>query len=236
MSDADLRELGRRWRETGSVEDEAAWLRARVQAGELEQSRLELAASLGSCPAAEAQSSALPVASLRVLLEQISSIGGRVLVRSLMAMGYAVLPVWKEEHPLSEEPVPLLSLTDAWLVGSAPDFCERTSARWEDATNLMLQSGGYASTRADRAYRLCLHAVSAAAWSCDGDTSPAECAIRKQECVSAYAEACVGPDSLLSEDSARAAIATELVPWLLGYSDPVRDRVEARQRAEAAGG
>ena len=32
----------------------------------------------------------------------------------------------------------------------------------------------------------------------------------------------------------RDEVRDELVPWALGYSDPVRDRVEARQR-EAAG-
>ena len=53
VSDADLRELERRWRETGCVDDEAAWLRARVQARELGEQRLELAAYLGH-PAARA--------------------------------------------------------------------------------------------------------------------------------------------------------------------------------------
>lgn len=33
MSDADLRELERRWRETGSLEDEASWLRGRTRTG-----------------------------------------------------------------------------------------------------------------------------------------------------------------------------------------------------------
>ena len=33
----------------------------------------------------------------------------------------------------------------------------------------------------------------------------------------------------------QVAVAAELVPWALGYSDPVRERVEARQQAEAAG-
>lgn len=35
MSDARLRELERRWRESGSVEDEEAWLIARCRAGEI---------------------------------------------------------------------------------------------------------------------------------------------------------------------------------------------------------
>ena len=47
MSDQRLRELERRWRETGSVEDEAAYLRERVRVGDLTQERLELAAYCG---------------------------------------------------------------------------------------------------------------------------------------------------------------------------------------------
>ena len=41
------------------------------------------------------------------------------------------------------------------------------------------------------------------------------------------------PESDPCEEAARlaaAAVRAELVPWLLGYGDPVRDRVEARQR------
>ena len=47
MSDSKLRELERRWRETGSVDDEAAYLRERVRVGDLTQERLELAAYCG---------------------------------------------------------------------------------------------------------------------------------------------------------------------------------------------
>lgn len=47
MSDAKLRELERRWQETGDVADEAALLAARARAGDLELDRLRLAAYLG---------------------------------------------------------------------------------------------------------------------------------------------------------------------------------------------
>ena len=47
MSDQKLRELERKWKETGSVEDEAAYLRERVRVGDLTQERLELAAYCG---------------------------------------------------------------------------------------------------------------------------------------------------------------------------------------------
>lgn len=47
MSDQRLRELERRWRETGDVKDEASFLVERRRAGELTQERLELAACCG---------------------------------------------------------------------------------------------------------------------------------------------------------------------------------------------
>ncbi len=47
MSDEKLRELERRFKETGSVEDEAAWLKERVRVGDLTQERLEFAAYCG---------------------------------------------------------------------------------------------------------------------------------------------------------------------------------------------
>jgi hypothetical protein len=51
VSDERLRELERRWTETGSVEDEAVFLLERVRAGVLRQGDLWVAALLGS-PAA----------------------------------------------------------------------------------------------------------------------------------------------------------------------------------------
>lgn len=51
MADDDIRELERRFRASGAVDDEQAWLRARVRAGSLSRERVRLAASLG-CPAA----------------------------------------------------------------------------------------------------------------------------------------------------------------------------------------
>ncbi len=54
MSDSKLRELERRWRETGSVEDEAAYLRERVRVGDLTEERLEVAAYWGASGGSEA--------------------------------------------------------------------------------------------------------------------------------------------------------------------------------------
>lgn len=52
MSDARLRDCERRWRETGSVEDEATYLGERVRCGLISQDELDLAAIAGHPAAA----------------------------------------------------------------------------------------------------------------------------------------------------------------------------------------
>lgn len=52
MSDDRLRALERRWLESGSADDQEAWLRARLRAGELSRARLRLLACLGHVVAA----------------------------------------------------------------------------------------------------------------------------------------------------------------------------------------
>ena len=54
MTDERLRNLQRRWQETGSVHDEAAYLLERVRVGNLSKERLELAAYCGHEGAREA--------------------------------------------------------------------------------------------------------------------------------------------------------------------------------------
>jgi hypothetical protein len=51
VGDERLRELERKWKSTRSVEDHAAYLQARVRAGDLEADRLELAAYCGHAAA-----------------------------------------------------------------------------------------------------------------------------------------------------------------------------------------
>lgn len=63
MIDEDVHELERRWRETGAVDDEAAWLRARVRTGALSHDCLRLAVWLGHPAAAAALADELEVPS-----------------------------------------------------------------------------------------------------------------------------------------------------------------------------
>jgi hypothetical protein len=54
MSDERLREAERRWKESGSVEEEARYLLERVRVGDLTRDRLEFAAYLGHVGAVQA--------------------------------------------------------------------------------------------------------------------------------------------------------------------------------------
>lgn len=94
-----LAELERRWRESKSPADEAAWLRERVKAGDLTEERLELAASCGHQGAERAcgivNASAAPRLEdmtrtlLRLPEAPVAAVGGRFVALGLQALGDA---------------------------------------------------------------------------------------------------------------------------------------------------
>jgi hypothetical protein len=92
VSDERVRELERRWRETGVVEDEAALLRERVRAGVLAGERVALAAYLGHEAARVASPShgggAEPASlSLAVWLKGLERHGRETLHRAASVVG-----------------------------------------------------------------------------------------------------------------------------------------------------
>lgn len=70
MSDDRLREIERRWKETGAVEDEAAWLLERLRVGAITGIDLELAAILGHHASARALADRPMSAQARLLIER----------------------------------------------------------------------------------------------------------------------------------------------------------------------
>ena len=97
MNDGKLAELERRWRETKSPADEAAWLRERVQSGQLSEERLELAASVGHQGAERAcgivSASAAPKLEemartlLRLPEAPVAAVGARFVGMGVRALG-----------------------------------------------------------------------------------------------------------------------------------------------------
>ncbi len=109
MSDERLRELEKRLRTSGSVEDEAALLRARVQAGDLSQEQVELAAFVDHKPARLALGTGAPTAPWDI----------RGWIDGLQAWG-ADAYYWPATPPYSLAP----QIT-VWVPASCPTPCPR---------------------------------------------------------------------------------------------------------------
>jgi len=240
MSDADLRELERRFRETGSVDDEAAWLRARIQAGELSEGRLRLAIYFGHAGSSDVLDQEIPVidrlwdwadgvprsdeADQRIKRAP-SALSQEACVRAAIAA--ARLAVAAQGNP---PPTPLVAVEAAEALLHRP--CDEHLAAATEA-------GGAAEEVADDDLRtaspLTFHACRSAAEACFtayGFVHPDFGLPGLGMVLSVASDALAGSE----DERLRGAICDEIIPWALGYSDPVRERVEARQRAEAAGG
>ncbi|MBL4846153.1 MAG: hypothetical protein JKY65_11550 [Planctomycetes bacterium] len=207
MSDQHLRELEATWRASGSVEDEAAYLLERVRAGELTQERLELAAYCGHKGARveELKSAPQEHGSRRWYLF-LSWRGQEACVRASLA-ALALLREPTVSHP---QLVPALARSRRWVLGPGGRLAVQQEAL--DAVAIEGDKLGWVlAAHADR----CL-------------TKP----MRWGDSAATVADAVQGAcrDLVVHE-----RVREEVVMWALGFSDPVRERVEARQR-EAAGG
>ncbi|MDC3379091.1 hypothetical protein OAX78_02280 [Planctomycetota bacterium] len=234
MSDERLRELERRWKRTGSAEDEAAWLSARVRTGTITERRLQVAAYLGHSAAADALIAAgydpryIPPwrqGSITHLASGLSEFGAEVCARAALAMGPLV-----PERALDDEEV----FGNAYLnrmTGSDREEARVASENW-----IVCPCADCSRRASQFLQRL------AAGWSeLDRRFTPSlppeggACRIASQgekyerKGVEA-GEAAMHASRVVGEAEARAALCGELVPWALGYSDPVRDRAESRRR------
>lgn len=237
MTDARLRELERRFRLAGSVENEAAWLRARVQAGDLRPSNLELAAFCGHEAARRVV--ARPIPSLVIEVEWLTLVhgfgenvegppwllrilvlgGGDAVLRTAVALYRRSPSTWPENDvPVwnTEQRVNLLRDTtvaiEQWIL-SARD--QAALARFKARIGL--------DAAVARNMARCVCPVGASQ-----PVTPEE-AVRELRGVLPF----LGLDAA----AATTAIRSELVQWALGYGDPLRERVEARahQQEEADG-
>lgn len=205
MSDDERRALERRFRASGSPQDEAAWLRARVQGGDLSERRLQLAAHLGSQAATElVQSLALPAPP-----PPHAGNGGpgwelinwawcpwvvddqEILVRVALAAARSVA----QQEPAG---APLLAAAEAWLVCPCQSHEANAQAVWEESPRNLAASG----------------AALAAAW-----INPVVPGDGIRMAVGRAARA-------TSEQHVRDGVREDVVPWVLGYQDPVRLRAE----------
>lgn len=212
MTDHRLRALERSFRETGTVEAEAAWLRARVQTGELERVRLELAAHL-EYPAATV--AVTPEATGDTLSLDSPLLPRGTVARIRSAAAHSLVSLVSPDSTVS-------AALDG-LVLRPVLRPRRTMAVRQAVAEVGMLLGTL--SHHDPSYDQQRHVGVALALLFGGDDwREGELA----EIRRLLAAAGVDVDPALRE---------ELVPWLLGYSDPVRERVEARQRqAESSHG
>jgi hypothetical protein len=214
VPDSTLRELERRFAASGSVEDEAAWLRARLRVGELSEDQLRLAAYLGDPATLRVTNFELPV-NLDTLIARIHAgeFGEDVPGRVCLAVG---------------------------------DYFQKVQSRnwggyWDEAAALLRRYllTGERTAELDTFFISRLDGpgrdlISAEAIEASGAVE-APARLRGPTPLAGLIETARFRFEAQADDSTLIAlIRTELVPWLLGYSDPVRDRVEARER-EGAG-
>ncbi len=121
MSDARLRELERRWKETGSPDDEAAYLLERVRVGDLTRERLELAAYCGHEGARKATGAPDP------LPEVVLHEWAKLLPNTNDCIRVSVLAVRlaKEPGPFQVEVDEALTAAESWLLQP----CDETMRR-----------------------------------------------------------------------------------------------------------
>jgi hypothetical protein len=154
MSDADLRELERRWRRTGSVEDEAAYLRDLARTGGLAIERLELASLCGHPAAMRALERAdddhpfardespnprfAPRPALAAWISMLHDADLRVTMLALRQIAEAVLPAWYAQRPDDRAPEDALDAIDGWLTHPTDDHA-LAAMRAGDAAELAVR-------------------------------------------------------------------------------------------------
>lgn len=256
MADEPLRELERRWRETASPDDEATFLRESVRSGRLDERRLLLAAYLGNaeairCTGESAPGEVFELGQMLYLLcaknEPARECGVRALVAT--ARFQLELPERGTSIDTLEAIQRLLHRLEEWCV--APSHATRRRiGRSLHAMNssrfhgFIRRAGPTPRDYAARAARSAASIVSTTIpdevprIAANGIREGSGCTLRfpvpdgtlrGPDWVGGYSGARAEHPEL------RAAIVAEVMPWALGYADPMRDRIQARRREAADG-
>ncbi|MCA8925475.1 MAG: hypothetical protein KDD82_26950 [Planctomycetes bacterium] len=255
MTDARIRELERRWAETGAPEDESALVRARVQAGVVAREALALAAYCGSGVALELGAAPADPAGPQSWGVGLLRWGRTAPIRAVLsALGHALrtLPERERSRVVPDNVVEgslypcarrALGEVEGWVVQPGARTQQRVRRAGRDLER--------ASTRLTQA----LNAQRAAARRADMRPVPdawallttreqriGQVAFALRSCVAAVTNS--APHQLESlvgravshagfavaedADAARRLAAQEVIAWALGHRDPVRMRVGKR--------
>lgn len=111
MSDERLRELERRWRASGALEDGSAYLAARVRAGELTPERLQIMGLLGDPAAREVWSRAGDLLLDRLAAAELAGVSPGALV----AWRKQGLPCHRQSRRVFYDPTEILAFLESRL-------------------------------------------------------------------------------------------------------------------------
>lgn len=218
MSDTRLRELERRWKETGAVEDEAAYLVERVRAGEVTRERLELSAYCGYEAALRIVPEARPFAPSATFflpMHLFNHIRQDVACRCAIAVGHVVMPlagrIQATNRSIQFEPrllVDVIVALEDWTLSQKEEDLGRVRE---------LGSRAWPFVKTDTFAFLARDAAATA----DRPENIQPLYTRSVELISAALGG--GAFALL-----RDGLAREVGPWLLGTGDPLRSRRRGR--------
>lgn len=255
MSDGDLRLLERAWRESGADADEAAFLGARVRAGLLKLEALERAEALGHAAASLVLDALVGVRRKKAgkrgdrgkcktrrppnpPAEQdhhggvfwvigLEGWGREACVRAAVALARLTLPVMAGIPHEARLALRAIEAAEAWVVDPT-DAAERLAGRQAGLVTGAATPAGSAAACA----RLAAEAASdfvaergPGVAFMGGDMEAARQTGAGEAALDAASSALrAGFDASQIKEALRA----DLVPWLLRYSDPVRERHGAR--------
>ena len=219
--DARLRSLRRRSETTGALEDEAALLRERSRAGDLDRERLELAAWLGHPAAVSVVGRQAPddlellLCSFEHLLQHgpgLGRWGKEACVRAALATGRLALGRWRALVGNDESVVQAIRYSEEWLSAdshSGPQAEARRVAREVDERGLELYSLFSAERPGQRREHelafSALRAIAHAALTVGGPAPEAELVAAEGAGYAAWH----------GHADAVGAICEELIPWAL---------------------
>lgn len=205
MADDQLRELERRFRASGSIDDERRWLGERLRAGTITRERLEVAAHAGHEAARAVLGAAPPPDDLVPWLEPMEARGLDVSLRATLAIARLVIvpaPRGGTTEPLWS----VVEAAEAWL--ASPDAAHLEPLRAACAAILHVSvplrvAAGGLSVQRSFAAQACLQEVAEAAVLRDDVRVP----------LRYYADQAI--KAAVPAAELRAAISDALVRWAL---------------------
>lgn len=221
MTDSRLQELERAWKASGSVDDEAAYLRERVRVGDLTQERLELVAGVGYRGAVAATGS--PEWTLNTIPIRIHGLPSELQLRVLLSLSRASFRarLGHTSHGSSQPTDLAIQLAACEELCFDPGSHGAQVAIDDARQRLHLAAPSPKLEEYDSAFKATLlFALNPGALSMS--------VFSGLRFPSAPLPALINQHIRLSEGCWRLFLAWDLIPYCLGWFDSVQDRVAVR--------